>query len=196
MLPPPGYGPARPFGQNLEYMAALGRRLGHNRKSRGDEVHGNLRMEQVGHTVDENPPRLLPGQGYIQPLRQQLDVPRRIFIAGYAHPLQPRIEGVHIAVVATGRHPGTTGNRVPSFIRPFNRRRQPVTSPSKAKFAVVGIECNRLEATASSGNCQYLPRPPPPHQVAAPGGRQHRRPGRRRQGYPHGGVKPETQGKH
>ena len=58
-------------------------------------------MKHVGHTVDEDTPRFLPGQWGLQALGEQADVIGTGFVTWNAHAPQTWVESEHIAVVAT-----------------------------------------------------------------------------------------------
>ena len=103
-------------------MAAFGRRLTHHVKRFKDEVERDSVVKQVRHAVDENMPGLLPRERSGQALREQANVVGIGCISDDTHSPQARVEGEHVAVVASWRDARAAGHRIPRLVRPLDCR--------------------------------------------------------------------------
>ena len=109
----------QPLGALGQNWIGVPGRLADRRQHPVDKIIGHLRVEQVDHRADEIHGRLVASERRVEAIRVQgqVEAPR---VAGRPHRVQPTRHPLGVAVLATRRHFGAAGDRVPSRFGPLD----------------------------------------------------------------------------
>lgn len=116
---PPGEGDGRSLGEEHEGVSPLCGCPVHHVEELVPVAVAHVLVEEVRHGADEDSPGFLPGEGFFQPGRHFLDHVGFELVAGGAGALEPRVEAVHVAEVASLRYLGAAGDGVPGPVGPL-----------------------------------------------------------------------------
>lgn len=108
----------RTLGQDLKLMP---RRGFHDSKYPLDKIERNVLMKEIGHRIHEDAPRLPPPQRNLQRIRLKRQF-EGVSVLMNAHGLQPVGHPLGIAMFAARTDLRATRYRIPSSVRPFDRR--------------------------------------------------------------------------
>src|SRR5579864_4918281 len=116
MLLGPCHHPCRSLGQHLKIVLSC---FAHDGEDPFDKLVRYILVEQIGHRVDEDFLGLLPFEGKVKTFRPESQI-KPLFIGMSLDSSKPFGECFCVTMLTTWANFGTTRDRVPSCVGPFD----------------------------------------------------------------------------